>query len=221
MRKISALFLLFTILVSGCDSNDDSEPTKEETPSQKEPSTKSLPYIGHHEIDGSDTIYHQIPPFGFVNQHGDTITHRSVDGHVYVADFFFTSCGGQCPKMTAAMKRIQQKNKDLDFLLLSYTIDPKRDSSETFLRYIEDGGIDDTNWHFLTGKKADLKRLGEKGYLSVSGYTSDEMPNEDNHSDYIYLIDKNRHIRGFYSGTDAKQVDQLIEDLRYLIEHEN
>lgn len=221
MRRNSVLLLMVLLFCISCESTDNKKSESTETAISEEANPKQLPYIGHHEIEDGDTIYHQIPPFGFVNQNGDTITHLSVEGKVYIADFFFTSCGGQCPKMTAAMKRVQQKSKDLDFLLLSYTIDPRRDSSETFQRYIEDAGIDDTNWHFLTGAKADLKRLGERGYLSVSGYTSDDMPNEDNHSDYIYLIDKKRHIRGFYSGTDPDQVNQLIEDLRYLIEHEN
>ena len=179
-----------------------------------------LPYIGEHFYEGGDTIYHQILPFGLTNQYGDTITHRTVAGKIYLADFFFTKCAGQCPKMTAALKRVQQNCKDVDFVILSHSIDPARDTAETFLAYIEKYGLDDSNWHFLTGDKQYIRNLGEESYIAVSGISPDGETMGDVHSPHIYLIDGNRHIRGFYDGTDAKDVDRLMVDLRLLAEEE-
>ncbi len=221
MLSVHKLILLITCAwFMSCA--EDKASAKKEASTQSEDNTKEeLPFIGYMDIDvdTGDTLHHQIQPFGgLINQHGDTIDYSIIDNQIYLADFFFTSCGGQCPKMTAALKRVQQNCADLDFMILSHTIDPRRDSAETFQRYIKRSGIDDHNWQFLTGKKSYLRELGENSYIAVAGFEDSTATENDNHSNLLFLIDKKRHIRGYYVGTDPKEVDQLMIDLRTLSE---
>jgi len=225
LRQVK-LIIVSSILLTACTNNpsdDTDKPSKDgvHTVIKHDIPTapKNLPIYGEVFYENGDTIHHTIPPFGFTNQNMDTITHKTVNGKIHLADFIFTSCGGQCPMMTAALKRVQQNTQDLDYNILSFTIDPARDTAETFKRYIETSGIDDYNWHFLTGTRDDLKSIGEEGYMAVSGVDQIGEGDGDNHSNAIYLIDEQRRIRGLYNGTDPEEVDQLIKDLKKLATH--
>lgn len=223
--KINVLIVMCIALLISCNSEEaidkQTKGSSDKTAiiHDDQPISGQLPILGEIYIEEGDTVYHTIPPFGFTNQHKDTITHHTIDGKIHIADFIFTSCPGQCPKMTAAMKRIQQNCKDVEFIMLSYTIDPRRDTAETFQRYIEKAGIDDHNWHFLTGPKERIKDIGENGYMAVSGVDEIGKGDGDNHSNAIYLIDSKRRIRGLYSGTNPKEVELLIQDLKRLAEN--
>jgi protein SCO1/2 len=100
-------------------------------------SGKKLPILGERQlvektVDGKkmiDTIFHKVGNFSYLDQEGKNITEKNVDKKVYVADFFFTSCPTICPTVKAQMKRVHSKyKKKEDFMMLSYTIDPKRDT---------------------------------------------------------------------------------------------
>src|SRR5690349_11354208 len=74
---------------------------------------KRLDIFGPKEVNASgDTAYFRIPDFKLVNQNGDTITQKNLDGKIYVANFFFASCPGVCPKMTDQVKGVQDEFKD-------------------------------------------------------------------------------------------------------------
>src|SRR5215208_2882335 len=70
-----------------------------------------------------------VQPFAFINQDGKTITEKDVQGKVTAVNFFFTTCKSVCPRMNNNLKPVYEHFKnDPDFLLLSYTSDPERDS---------------------------------------------------------------------------------------------
>ncbi|MCX8482740.1 MAG: SCO family protein, partial [Crocinitomicaceae bacterium] len=124
-----------------------------------------LPIIGNRDleyktIDGKevvDTIYPKIPDFQFLNQDSVMVTSKSLKGKVWVADFFFTSCGTICPPMTSQMKRLSILTKDLEKHLqfLSFTIDPEFDTPSEFKSYIKSHGIKAKNWSFFTGDETE------------------------------------------------------------------
>ena len=179
---------------------------------------ETLPILGQSDEDeNGNKIYHTIRDFKLVNQHKDTISQKDLDGKVYIADFFFTKCPVQCPLMTNALKRVQQNCKDIDFNIVSHTIDVRNDSSETFLKYIERFGLEDNNWYFLTGDFENIKNLGQKYYLVTTGVNDDASDVGDIHSPHLILIDKQKRIRGLYNGTEQKEVDKLMKDLRILV----
>jgi protein SCO1/2 len=182
---------------------------------------KTLPIYGERsqqtfEKEGKsiiDTVYATVPPFVLLNQNGDTVTEALVKGKIYVADFFFTTCPTICPIMKKEMLRVYQKIKgDENFVLLSHTIDPDYDSIPLLKDYCNRLGSDGKQWQFLTGQREVIYELAEKGYYATAMPDSTE-PGGYVHSGGFILVDKQSRVRGIYNGTDAKEVDQLMEDL--------
>jgi protein SCO1/2 len=195
---------------------DSSESTNE----SNEPTYVAFPYIGMHDMGPTDTIYHTVPAFEFMNQDSVLVTNEDVKGKVHVANFFFTSCPAICPAMIAQMQRLQEMTSDIEELvILSHTIDPERDSIPKLVKYIEDREIDTKNWHFLRGERQYTHDLGKDGYM-VNAMVDEEAEGGFLHSEHFVLIDREGHIRGLYIGTETDQVDQLAEDIKILIENE-
>jgi protein SCO1/2 len=164
---------------------------------------------------------HKIQDFSFTNQYGETITHKAIQGKVYVVDFFFTTCGSICPIMTGQMKRVQAAylNND-DFLILSHTVWPEVDSVEQLLQYAKEKSVIKGKWHLLTGNKDHLYELARKSYFLLKPAEAQDVG--DGNSDFIHtnnfvLIDKKRQIRGYYDGTDSTEVSNLIKDIELVL----
>lgn len=185
----------------------------------------SLPYFGPRQpvtkvVNGDtivDTAYHKIPDFSFINQDGKTITQDDYRGKIYVADFFFTTCEGICPKMTSNLLRVQEKFKEnKSFMLLSHTVNPEGDSVEVLRDYAEKVHANTANWNFVTGDKKALYEIARKGYF-VTAMQGDGGPADFVHSEKLILVDKEKHIRGIYDGTTVASVDSLIDDVKILL----
>lgn len=164
-----------------------------------------------------DTLYHTIPEVQLIAQNGDSFSNCSVKGKIVLADFFFASCQGICPRMSSQLTRVQAAfRQEENFKILSFTVDPDRDSANSLQQYANRFHADTTQWKFLTGSKKTLYDLARYGYfLPVQPGTGNS---EDFiHSDQFILVDRNLHIRGYYSGTDSAAVDSLIVDIGILL----
>jgi protein SCO1/2 len=160
--------------------------------------------------------YHTIADFELVNQNGDTITQETYADKIYIADFFFTTCPTICPVMTANMADIQEVIKEDDeVLLLSHSVTPEIDSVQQLKKYALEKGVIDTKWNLVTGSKKQIYELARKSYLAVLT-DGDGGPYDMIHTENFILVDKERRIRGFYDGTNAEEIDQLLEDLKVL-----
>jgi len=188
-----------------------------------------LPIYGNRQpitktVNGNqvtDTIYATIPPFSFMDQNRETITEKNLDGKIYVADFFFTSCPSICPVMQRNMLSVAKAYQGKqDFKLVSFTIDPRHDTIPVLKEYAEKLGAKANQWYFLLGKKEDVYQLAEKNYL-VSVSEDNRAPGGYVHQGWLVLVDKKGRVRGAYDGTDKKQVDQLIVDVKVLMDEEN
>lgn len=182
----------------------------------------SLPFINKPDftpewIDASDIRYgqiHQIPAFSFRDQDGNTVTEKTVDGKIYVANFIFTRCASICPKMTENMKRLQEKFlNDKDVLFLSHSVTPDMDSVPVLKKYADQKGIISEKWHLLTGKQEEIYRLAKKEYYAGDTIGYYQTGNEFLHTENFLLIDKHRRIRGVYNGTLEFEMDRLTEDI--------
>lgn len=183
-----------------------------------EKQTQALPILGNHKIDGADTAYHKIPDFAFVDQDSVLVTNATFEGKAYVADFFFTSCPTICPKVKKQMLRLYDKYKDDDrLMLLSYSIDPKRDTVGRLKVFAENLGVSSGKWRFVTGDKDKTYELAED-YLSIAR-EDPEAPGGFDHSGWLLLVDGKRHIRSFCDGTNPEKVDQFMKDIDWLLEH--
>jgi protein SCO1/2 len=179
-----------------------------------------VPYFGERELapNGKDTIYHSIPAFKFVDQDGDTITDKNYEGKIYVADYFFTTCKSICPKMATGLLEVQEKFAFANGLvqILSHTVNPENDSVPVLKAYSEMVHADTKMWNFVTGDKKQLYDIARNGYL-VNAMEGDGGPNDFIHSEQLILVDKEKHIRGIYDGTNIKEVNDLVNDIKTLI----
>jgi protein SCO1/2 len=178
-----------------------------------------LPYFGpKNALKLNDTMYHRVPAFSFVNQHGETTDTTAVEGKIYVSEFFFTTCHSICPIMNTNLIEVYKAFKnDNDILILSHTVDPETDSVLVLKQYADAHGVTDKRWLFVTGNKPELYNIARKGYLLDA---SEGNGGEDDfvHTQNFALIDKSRNIRGFYDGTDSIEVQRLIKDIKLLKE---
>lgn len=163
-----------------------------------------------------DTVYHTVAPFSLPDQSGKIFSSDELKDKIYVADFFFATCKTICPKMTMQMKRVQEAYKvDPEIMLLSYTVNPEKDTVEALARYAEENGAIPDKWHFLTGDKKQIYDLARNSYF-VTAMKGDGGPDDFVHSEKLVLIDKDKRIRGFYDGTDYESVNLLIDEIKVL-----
>ena len=185
-----------------------------------------LPYVGPQ----TDSTYHSIPDFAFVNQFNDTISQSDYEGNIYLANFVFTTCPTICPVMTYNMRRVQQKMAQYpNFKILSHTVFPEYDTPEVLLEYANKMEADLSNWNFVTGNREDIYSIANSYFVNVM---------EDStaqggflHSEYFVLVDKEGRIRardddngnniGVYDGTDDYEVGLLIDDIKVLMAEYN
>ena len=183
---------------------------------------KELPIYGNKDFDTSidkDTLYHQIPDWSFENQNSQIISSEQLDNKIKLVDFFFTSCPTICPRMTLNMHKIQSKLKKnclTDIELLSFTVDPIKDSSEKLLEYANTYNVDSTNWNMLTGDQSSIYDLGVNGFL-VPNQEDALAPGGFLHSEKLILIDQFNRIRGYYDGTDSLNIPIIVQHIQSLL----
>jgi len=163
-------------------------------------------------------ILSYVKPFSFTNQEGQAITEREVAGKVYVAEYFFTTCKGICPKMNTNMKKVYERFKnEKNFLILSHTVDPEVDSVGRMKRYADSLGVGG-NWEFLTGSKEDLYRSARVNYLLDDPKNNTEkIEDQFIHTQFFALVDKNLQVRKIYDGLKRDELEEMTKDIQGLL----
>jgi protein SCO1 len=189
-------------------------------------------------------VINDVQEFSFINQNGKAITQRDVEGKVYVAEYFFTTCKGICPKMNANMRRVFDAYKDdPGFMILSHTCMPETDSVPLLKAYEErmiggnlkknsDGSykieydtagkqqIINPNWNFVTGDKTLLYKMARESYMIDNNKPDSSQLIKDQfiHTQFFRLIDKQGRTRGeVYDGLKNDEVEKLITDIKDLL----
>jgi protein SCO1/2 len=190
---------------------------------------KTLPIYNPYQIDASlvDSAVqsiqksHTIADFSLFNQNGDTVSGQIVQNKVYVAEFFFATCQDICPLMNAQMQRIFQKFKtENDFAILSFSVQPERDTPSALSAYALKYGATLPTWQFLTGGKPQIYTLARQSYFLMKKESVGEGAGDKYdfiHTNFFVLIDRQKRIRGYYDGTNKKQVDILMQDIALLL----
>ena len=164
--------------------------------------------------------YHTIADFSFTNQNGKTITQKEYEGKVYVADFFFTTCGSICPKMTTNLVDVQKAVRNNPKVkLLSLTVFPETDSVPALKVYAKKYGVIDAKWNLVTGDKKEIYTMARKSYLAVKMGRPDQLYDMV-HTENFVLVDQKKRVRGFYDGTKKEEMQRLIEDINWLCDNE-
>lgn len=165
----------------------------------------------------TDTVFRTIPAFKLFNQDSTVVTDKDFDGHIYVADFFFTSCPTICPTMHRNLLKVYKKYLgNPEVKLASHTIDVKYDTPSRMKAYAAKLGIKGTQWEYLWGTRDEIYALAERNYL-VSAQEDKNAPGGFIHQGYLVLVDKEKRIRGAYDGTQDKEVAQLMKDMDILL----
>lgn len=171
-----------------------------------------------HLDDRPLPVIARVPDFSLTERSGSTVTRADLLGKVWVADFVFTSCAGPCPEMSLRMRSLQETLKDTgrDVTLVTFTVDPTRDTPKVLARYAEKYGADPTRWLFLTGPDDQtIQDLVKKGFLQALAPATPDSPII--HSTRFVLIDRRGRIRAAPEGLDVSARDQLLHDLDKLL----
>ncbi len=156
-------------------------------------------------------VYGQVPEFQLVAQDGRPFERSALDGKIWVADFIFTTCAGPCPLLSRKMQKLQNTLRDQpDVRLVSFTVDPKRDTPAVLAEYGKRYQADPARWFFLTGGEARLHSLGRDAF---------KLHNVDGtlvHSTRLVLLDRRSRIRGYYNTEEEDPVGRILADIRRL-----
>jgi protein SCO1/2 len=180
--------------------------------------TKFIPGYGRATLP----VLSYVPPFAFDNQEGKTITNKDLTGKVYVAEYFFTTCKGICPKLNTNMKQIAKDYAgERDFRILSYTVDPETDTVARMKRYADSLGADPQRWWFLTGRKDSLYHLARSGYLLDDPKNNALNINEQFiHTQFFALVDKGGRVRKIYDGLKKDELREMETDISALLKED-
>jgi len=177
--------------------------------------TKIIPGYGEQKLP----VLNDVQSFSFTNQDGKIISNKDVDGKVYVAEYFFTTCRGICPKMNNNLKQVYEayKNED-DFRILSHTVDPEIDTVARMKHYADSLAVDSKEWWFLTGKKDSLYHTARVSYL-LDDPKNNNVSIDDQfiHTQFFALVDKNGQVRKIYDGLKKDEITELINDIKKLL----
>lgn len=165
----------------------------------------------------------EVPDFALTERSGRTVTRRDLAGEPWVADFVFTHCSGVCPILSGRMARLQKALRDegLAARLVSFSVDPTRDTPAVLAAYAQSFGADPHRWLFLTGDRDELYRLiGDGFHLSVAERSPGAAADGGElitHSDRLVLVDGSFRVRGYYHGTEEDAVERVMRDIGRLI----
>lgn len=180
-------------------------------------------------------IYGELPAFRLTTQDEKTLNSEELKGKVWVVNFIFTSCRGACPLLTQRMKRVDvqlqerfKQNADLPLRILSFSVDPERDTPPKLKEYTKTYGIDSPYWLFLTGPVDEITQTVVQGF-KTSMVKSTELEKKEGkevsagevfdviHSEKFVLVDAKGQIRGYYDSEESTQIRKLLHDVDILI----
>ena len=152
----------------------------------------------------------ELGDYPCVERSGKETRTSELRGKFVVVDFIFTNCGGPCPLMSEAMSKLQKALEGADDVrLVSFSVDPDRDTPEVLAKYAERYGADKEQWLFL---RAELPQLREIAYDRLGLVGSREQPII--HSPKFALLDREGRVRGYYSPmTDPTFITTMLKDL--------
>ena len=164
-------------------------------------------------------VLNYVQNFSFTDQTGKPFTQKNVEGKVYVAEYFFTTCKGICPKMNANMKTVYDKFKtEPDFAIISHTCMPETDSVPLMKAYSHKMEADSSKWFFVTGSKDSLYKMARESYLLDNDKNNSiNIKDQFIHTQFFALVDKQGRVRGVYDGLKNEELDKLSTDIKDLL----
>ena len=174
----------------------------------------------------TDSVWHVTKNITLVNQLGDTVSLYDIKNKSIVIDFFFTSCGSICPRLTANMQKLQEsflrggnvrRKPDSTIVhFLSFTVDPEFDTVQRLKEYADAHNVNHDNWWFLTGNKRAIYDFAFEE-LKVDKFSEEEISPDFVHTNRFVLLDREYRVRGYYNGLDSSSMSALARDIGLLM----
>ena len=162
------------------------------------------------------SAYGSVPEFELTNQDGKAFGSAQLRGKIWIADFIYTTCPGPCPMISSRMSEMQKPLEKTDVHLVSFTVDPAKDTPQVLRGYAEKLQAELGRWDFLTGSQSTIYNLSRNGFkLAVSDGSHEKgIPV---HSTRMILVDRHGDIRGYYNAVEADAVTKLVADTTHLL----
>lgn len=176
------------------------------------------------KVPKAPAVMFPLPEFALTDHLGKPFGSKELAGHVWIANFIFTSCPTRCPELTETMKRVQKRMRHMGdaVFLVSISVDPERDTPEKLAEYATKYQVNPRRWRFLTGDLSAVKGAVEQGFKMPMD--KNEPDGEDKnlfditHGTRFVLVDQENRVRGLYE-TDEASINQMVQDLAVLVNH--
>ncbi len=155
-----------------------------------------------------------VSGFRLTDQDGKPFRFAAARGKLTLVTFVFTACPDVCPLLTAkfaAIQRTLDAKQVNDYLLLTITTDPERDSAAVLKEYAGRFKADFRHWSFLTGTRSELAKVWRNFRVNVTKTQSGDV----NHTTLTTLIDRQGKRRVDYYG-DKWQDREVLKDIQWL-----
>jgi len=190
--------------------------------------------LSQGQASGTIDDFGTAPAFTLTDQLERPVSSDMFRGKLVVANFIYTSCTDICPLLSTEMQSLQERLRQEKLLgnqvqLLSFTVDPARDTPAVLRTYAERHKADPDAWRFLTGPQETVKPLIVDGFhlgvqalpppTAMPGGHSHDAASEDYevmHSGRFVLIDQQGHIRAYYDGRDF-DAERALRDIQGLL----
>jgi len=159
------------------------------------------------------SAYGSVPEFELTNQDGRAFGSTQLRGKIWIADFIYTTCPGPCPMISSRMSELQKPLEKTDVHLVSFTVDPGKDTPQVLRSYAEKLQAEPGRWDFLTGPQSTIYNLSRNGFKLAVG----EEKGVPIHSTRMILVDRHGVIRGYYDAAEADAVTKLVADTTHLL----
>jgi protein SCO1/2 len=181
--------------------------------------TQVIPGFGDVKLP----ILSYVQPFSFTNQDGRKVTNKDLEGKVYVAEYFFTTCKGICPIMNNHMRTVYDKYKnESEFVILSHTCDPETDSVAQIKKYADSMAVNTARWWFVTGPKDSLYMTARNSYLLDDPKNNfQSIDDQFLHTQYFALVDRKGQVRKIVDGLKQEELDELNKYIGVLLKERN
>jgi cytochrome oxidase Cu insertion factor (SCO1/SenC/PrrC family) len=165
---------------------------------------------------GEFPSYGSVPPFELTNQDGRPFGSADLAGKIWMADFIYSTCPGPCPMISSRMSEMQKPLEKTDVHFVSFTVDPETDTPAVLREYASRLHAQTGRWDFLTGSKAAIYDLIERGFkLAVAEHDGDN--GQPIHSTRMVLVDRRGQIRAYEDGTASDAVTKLLAEANHLL----
>jgi protein SCO1/2 len=179
-------------------------------------------YQREHEVSKKLDTYQTVPHFSLIERSGKQISLEDLKGHIWIANFIYTSCPATCSTMTSRFQELQSAlRKTPDIKLVSFTVDPKHDTPEILKTYADRNFAKPDQWFFLTGDANTIYKLAREGFLLSFAEVMDEKEKIEfgpyTHSTKFAIVDPNGVVRAYHDGMESDAIYKIISDVGTLL----